>query len=260
VLFSRKQLDWLRQLLTFIAVVSAFVANVLANVAPLRGMTIGEISNTSFQGVLITPANYAFAIWGIIYLGLISLAVYQVLPHNRSDEYVSRMGYSLVIASVAQIVWVYAFLMRFFEASFFVMLAILIALIWGYLNLNINRKSLTRSRRWFVQMPWSIYLAWISVATIVNGATALYAGGWSGGELGSEFWTIVMLVVGAIVSVAVTLTRRDSTFSWVVVWAFVAIAVRHLDTETIASVAGGLAVLIGAIALLQSLQYSKLKW
>ena len=75
--------DWLRQWVNFLAILAAFGTNVWANVAPLSGLTIGEISRTFFSNVLIIPANYAFAIWGLIYLGLISLAIYIVLPNHQ---------------------------------------------------------------------------------------------------------------------------------------------------------------------------------
>src|SRR5919199_6186904 len=91
--------DILRQVLNLLAIFAAFAVNVLANVAPINGLSIGEISNTFFKEVLITPANYAFAIWGVIYLGLITFGVYQVLPAQRQNPSLRRMGYLLVLAS-----------------------------------------------------------------------------------------------------------------------------------------------------------------
>jgi len=49
----------------------------LANALPLNGQTTGEISDR-FQ-VYFVPAGYVFAIWFVIYLGLIAFAVYQAL-------------------------------------------------------------------------------------------------------------------------------------------------------------------------------------
>ena len=73
--------DILRQFTNLVAIVAAFGTNVSANIAPIKGLNIGEISNTLFKDVLITPANYAFAIWGVIYLGLFGFAIYQVLRY-----------------------------------------------------------------------------------------------------------------------------------------------------------------------------------
>jgi len=85
--------DGLRQWVNFIAIIAAFGINVWANIAPWRGLTMGEISTTFFPNVLIIPANYAFAIWGLIYLGLISLAIYQVLPTQSNNPRLRQMGY-----------------------------------------------------------------------------------------------------------------------------------------------------------------------
>jgi hypothetical protein len=95
--------DRLRQFLNLAAILAAFGINVWANVAPLNGLTIGAISNTFFREVLIVPANYAFAIWGLIYLGLLSFGVYQVLPAQAQNPSLRRMGYLLVVACLAQI-------------------------------------------------------------------------------------------------------------------------------------------------------------
>ncbi|GEM_PF-5289396 len=78
----------LKQWVNLIAIVAAFSLNILANIAPLNGLTIGEISNTFFSDVQIIPANYAFAIWGIIYLGLISLAVRREAPRYKRAGYI----------------------------------------------------------------------------------------------------------------------------------------------------------------------------
>ncbi|MGL4622150.1 MAG: tryptophan-rich sensory protein, partial [Chroococcidiopsis sp.] len=64
-------------LATLFAILATLGVNVLSNFFPVRGLNIGEIANTILQGVQITPANYAFAIWGLIYLGLIAYGIYQ---------------------------------------------------------------------------------------------------------------------------------------------------------------------------------------
>ena len=71
---SSNQWDFIRQIVTLIAIILAFVVNVASNIFPFNGLTIGQISNTLFKEVLIIPANYAFIIWGLIYLGLFAFA------------------------------------------------------------------------------------------------------------------------------------------------------------------------------------------
>lgn len=236
--------DIVRQLLTLIAILAAFGVNVLTNIAPINGLSIGEISNTLFKQILITPANYAFLIWGLIYTGLISLAAYQAQPNQRQNPTLRRIGYLLTASSGAQIVWVVLFQTRLFVLSLGAMLLILLPLIGAYLRLDVVKGAVSRQQKWFVHRPISIYFAWISVATIVNGAIALDYVGWSGWGVNPQGWTVIMMVIGTAIAATVTLQRADRVYSGVFVWALGAIAVRHLDTVIIAGPASGFAFIL----------------
>lgn len=249
--------DILRQFLNLSAILAAFSINVLANIAPINGLSIGAISNTFFREVLIVPANYAFAIWGLIYLGLITFGVYQVLPAQRQNPSLRRMGYLFVVASLAQIAWVFLFQYRLFTLSLVAMLGILLALIGIYLRLGIGYERVSKAQKWFVHIPLSIYLAWISVATITNVAIALYNLGWSGWGISPQVWTAIALITGAAIAATVTIQRADIAFTLVIVWAFVAIAVRQANIPLIAVTAAGLAIALIVLLLLGVLRRRK---
>lgn len=250
--------DILRQLVTLAAVIIAFVVNVLSNIFPLNGLTIGGISNTLFKNVLIIPANYAFAIWGLIYLGLFAFAIYQVLPSQRDNPNLRKTGYLLTIASVAQSIWVYLFLSRLFVASVIAMLLILVPLIVMYLRLGIGTTPASRAEKWFIRYPTSIYLGWISVATIVNIASALYINNWNGFGIPAETWTLIMVIIATFVANIALLQRQDIAYSGVSVWALIAIAIKHWDNSTLKIVALSGTLLIIAIGLFKG-QGSKVK-
>jgi hypothetical protein len=238
----RFNLDMLRQWVNLIAILAAFGINVYTNLSPPKGVTIGEISNTLFKDVLITPANYAFAIWGVIYLGLISLAIYQLLPRQQDNNRLRQMGYLLAIASLGQIIWVFLFQYGFFLLSLVAMLAILLPLIGIYLRLRIGKQRVSRREKWLLDIPLSIYLAWISVATIVNVAIALYNLGWNGWGISPVAWTIIMLLVAGAIAAIIIQTRTDTAYPLVFVWALIAIAVRQQDFMAIATTAAALAI------------------
>jgi len=124
------------------------------------------------------------------------------------------------------------------------MVGILVPLILLYLKLGINLTNLPSSQRWLINFPISIYFAWISVATIVNVASALEIADWSGWGISPPVWTAIMMVIGAIVAVIVIWQRRDSIYGWVFVWALVAIAFRQGQNPTLAVIAGVLAGLL----------------
>lgn len=248
---DRKSLgsNLLRQWLTLGAIVAAFGVNVYANIAPPNGLTIGDISNKLFGEVQIIPANYAFAIWGIIYLGLIGLGIYQLMPAQRQNPQLERVGYLLVVASLAQIVWVFLFEYQFFGLSVVAMLGILLPLIGIYLMLGIGKERVSRKDKWFVHIPLSIYLAWISVATIVNVASTLYYWGWNGWGISPQVWTIIMLIVAAAIAATIIRNGVDIAYPLVVIWAFVAIAVRQANQPAIAGWAIALALALGFLLL-----------
>jgi hypothetical protein len=252
--------DILRQAITLLAIVAAFAINVLSNLFPVNGENVGEIANTVFRDVQIIPANYAFAIWGLIYLGLFAFGIYQALPSQRQNPRLRRLGYWLVIASFAQMVWIFLFQSRQFLVSIAAMLGILIPLSVIYLLMQVNdRRMFARSQRparherWLVDVPLSVYLAWISVATIVNVASALDAQNWSGWGISVTAWTVIMLGVGATIAAVMALRWCDAAFVLVFVWAYVAIAVRQFEQteqKTIALTAVALAIgMMGLLAV-----------
>ena len=251
---SSNQWDFLRQIVTLIAIILAFVINVASNIFPFNGLTIGQISNTLFKEVLIIPANYAFIIWGLIYLGLFAFATYQVLPNQRNDPDLRKIGYLLVIASIAQSIWVYLFSFRLFTLSVVAMLVILLPLIATYLHLGTSKTAISRVKRWCVHYPMGIYLGWISVATVVNVACALYAQNWNGWGIPAQAWTVIMMLVAAAISIVTVFQNRDLTYTGVTIWAMVAIAVKNWDNHIIKIVTLLCAVVLVIIALFKNLK------
>jgi hypothetical protein len=241
-----------RQVSTLITILAAFGMNIWANLNPPNGLTIGAISQTLFKNVLITPASYAFAIWGLIYLGLISFAVYQALPRQKSDVLLYKIGYKLAIASIAQIIWVFCFLYRQYDASMLAMVCILFPLIAAYWSLPF-KTAISQSHRWLIKFPITIYLAWISVATIVNGAILLESQQWSGWGITPQVWTIIMLLIAGLITHFVVLPRLDFVYGGVFVWALMAIAIKNSEMVLIAGTAIGLS--ISLIVLLLSFSF-----
>lgn len=243
-----KKLMSVRQIVTLVSVLAAFGMNTLANVNPPNGLTIGQISNKFFSDILIIPANYAFAIWGIIYLGLISFAIYQILPSQKNNLLLHRIGYKLAIASIAQIVWVICFLYRQYPGSFLAMLGILFPLISAYWVLPFN-VSISKKHKWLIRTPISIYLAWITVATIVNGAIVLHSWQWSGWGISASGWTIIMLLLASLITHLITIPRLDFTYASVFIWALMAIAIKNSDKIIVSGTAIGLCIALVVLLL-----------
>lgn len=218
---------------TVIAIIATLLVNTLSNFFPPGGQNVGEIANTILAGVLITPANYAFIIWGLIYVGLIAYGIYQLQPTQQRNPQFWKINKLLIAACIAQIIWIFCFTLQFFYLSILPMLGILVSLLGIYVTLGIGEGRSSWQQRWLVQIPFSVYTAWISVATIVNVASALYAAGWEGWGLSHAAWTAIMLVVGGVVAGSIAVNLRDLPFVLVFAWAYGAIALRHSDIPTI---------------------------
>ncbi len=241
----RERSDLALAIAALLAIVVTLLVNTLSNFYPLGGKNVAEIANTLLAGVLITPANYAFAIWGVIYLGLIAYALYQFPPEHRSQPRLQRVNRLLVIACLAQVLWILLFTLRQFSGSVLAMLVILISLVGIYLTLRTGPAPRSRRERWCCQIPFSIYLAWIAVATVVNIASALYAAGWGGWGLSPVGWTLVITVVVTLLGGWVLWQWRDGAFVLVFVWALGAIALRHSGSlPALTLTAGGAALLL----------------
>ena len=233
-----------RQWLTVVAVLMAIAENALSNFFPPAGQNIGQISNTTFANVLITTEGYAFAIWGLIYIGLITFSVYQALPAQRDNAAIACAAQWLIGACFLQMVWVYAFLLSRFWLSVILMFGIVGCLVMGYLSTRTLKP--TRAHRWLVQAPISVYFGWITVAAVVNVSSALLISlpvNWSTLSTGSVGLTVVMMVISAAIAAAIAFKYDDGSYPAVAVWALSAIANRQVSIVPIAFV--GIALSIG---------------
>jgi len=240
----------LKQLLVILALLATIAINGMANALPLNGLGTGEISDR-FK-VYFVPAGYVFSIWGLIYLALLAYATYQSLPSQRDNPRLQAIGYLFVGSSIANIVWLFLWHYEVFTLTIFAMLALLGCLIAIYLKLDIRRSAVPAKEKWFVHVPFSIYLGWITVATIANFTSLLDFLNWGGWGLDPAVWAIILFGAATIIGGLMSFTRGDVAYSLVLIWALSGIAVKHADTTQVANsawVATGLVGLLLVIGL-----------
>jgi hypothetical protein len=136
------------------------------------------------------------------------------------------------------------------------MLAILISLIIAYQHLKSHARTTSRQQKWLIRIPISIYTAWISVATIVNGATVLEYWNWNGWGISPQVWTMIMLFVASVIGGVIAM-KRDIAYVSVFIWALVAIAVRNWQTLGISGLAIGMAIALAFILIICLLRQSQ---
>jgi len=243
--------DTLRQIITVIGVVATIAINALANIVPFNGQQTGAISDRF--AIYFVPAGYVFSIWGLIYLGLIAFAAYQARPAQRENPRLRSIGGLFALASVANIVWIFLWHYEVFPATLAVMLVLLGSLIAIYLRLGTGRSPVSRAETWMVRVPFSVYLGWITVATVANATQLLYFLGWNGGAIGPEVWTVIMLAVAVGLAWLMAITRRDVAYLLVLVWAFIGIATKHAGTPVVSTAAWIATALVAAAVVWSAL-------
>lgn len=204
--------------------------NYLSNALPFGGMTNADVS-AKFP-TLITPAGYAFSIWGVIYLTLVVFGIHQVRRGKEVRFYNLIWPYFMVNAA-ANSFWLVAFQNEWFLASLILMFVLLGSLIGMFQIFYRLKRALSTTHRYFFHVPFGIYFGWVSVASIVNVAVALKA--WdlpffAGSE---EVWATLMLIAGFLLAAAVLVTRKDYIYALTFVWAYVAIAAAGADIDSV---------------------------
>ena len=231
-----------KQILNWLGLVVVIALNAAANILPLNGKTTGEISDSI--PTLFTPAGYVFSIWTVIYLGLFIFAWYQSQRAQRTAEFQERIGYWFFVSCIFNSAWIVAWHYEQFPLTLGLMLGLLICLLAIYVRLDVGRRSVSAAESRWVHLPFSIYLGWISVATVANVSTVLYASGWNGGPLSPELWTVIMVIVAALLGLAMIALRNDVGFPLVIVWALVGIAVARSAIQLIMLTSAASAVVV----------------
>ncbi len=243
--------DVIRQVANVIAYVATVGFNYLseARILEVGTGTNREIANRFQTDLLYFPANYAFSIWGLIYTFLLAFVVYQALPAQRENVHLRRLGYLFVVGSALNIGWITAFQSETFLLSQVIMLALLASLILAYVRMGIGKTATTTRDKWFIHVPFSIYLGWISAATLANTAYVLRDAQWETFMLNQQLITVVMLLITGGLAVAMLLRHQDIAYASVIVWAIAAIAVRHSTVTPLVVTVGTVAVVIVVTAL-----------
>ncbi|MBH0231496.1 tryptophan-rich sensory protein [Halobacillus yeomjeoni] len=205
------------------ALLFVVIVNGLANVLPLNGKTTGGISNQ--LNVLFTPAGYVFSIWGLIYI-LLGVWVLRQLPLSRRDLPVYQSTHGLfVLSSLLNILWIFMWHYEFFSLSVIVMVLLLLSLIRLYGKLK------TANASFFDTLPFSIYLGWISVATIANISYYLTYTGWTGFGVSDSVWTFILLAAGTGLALYFLKNEQDWIYPLVFVWAFIGVGVKNQNAD-----------------------------
>jgi hypothetical protein len=214
------------------------------------GQAIGDQSDE--VRTLITPAGWAFSIWGALYTGSLLFALYQALPAQRRNRLLQAIRWPAAGAFTGNAVW------ALYTQSFGLSLISSAIIAFTLANLLVILDRFTRWRegfsggeRWLAVLPLSALAAWLSAATIVNIAASLRFHGLEAGGGAPLVAAAVVLVGGIIAALALLRTLGNPPYALVFLWALVAIYAAGGQQEAlVALAAGGAALLVIAGAVI----------
>jgi hypothetical protein len=208
-------------LISSVAMLAMLVVNVLANVLPINGMNTGEISDR--YPSMFTPAGITFSIWSIIYLALIGFLVHAW--RNKRDTRIQTLLPWFIATCVFNVSWILVWHFLLPVISVIIMMALLITLAIIFLKIR-SFEFVDWRENIFISFPFTIYFAWICVATIANVSALLVFVQWKGGILTPEIWTVCMMASAAFLALRVGLDFRTPAFIPVIMWALFGIYLR----------------------------------
>lgn len=231
--------------------VIAFVLTVLVNglagsTTILGGKLTAEVSDAN--PTLITPAGYVFSIWGVIYVLLGVFVVFQALPSQTGKDYHRNIGWLFVLSSLLNIIWLFLWQFGYLSLSVVLMFLLLATLIAIYLRLSVGRSGAPAREKLAVHVPFSVYLGWITIASIANVAVTLVSVKWDGFGIGQETWAALIIVIALLIALLVIATRKDVAYGLVVIWALLGISVKQSGNQNVV-----MATEIGAVVIVVAL-------
>jgi benzodiazapine receptor len=236
-----------------LAVIFTIIVNALANILPINGKNTGELSDKIPN--LFVPAGLTFAIWGVIYVLIILFMLYQindVIIKKKDSDYVGKIGFYFMLASLANIIWIFMWHYEQVTLSILPMLVLFISLLMIYQRLEIGKTKTSLKEKMFIHTPISVYIGWITVATIANVTAVLVVNKAGDLLLGEMAWTMLVIFVATFITVLILKNRNDIAYSLVIIWALLGIILKRFKVNQSLEIAytAGVCIIIIAVTIL----------
>ena len=240
--------DRLRQAVT---VAAALAQAILPSLPALTGwgVPIGERANAEGPP-LVSPAGYAFSIWGPIFAWCLAYAVWQAMPAQATDPFARRAGWWFAAAMAGDALWAAVFQAGGPAWLTAVILALIAESAIGALaRVDATPVPLRRDQLWLLAAPLGLLAGWVSVAAFVNLASALNLAGISAlRDPASPLPPALVAAATAAALAVIVRTRPFPTYALAVVWALVAVLARNgFDPTGITAAVA--ALLVAALAI-----------
>lgn len=212
-----------------VSFIGMLLVNILAEALPINGLTSAQISD-KFDN-FFRPAGFTFFIWWAIYAlqVLYILYVFGVIKKPcLSDNTRDVVSIFTIVLNVFNIGWVFAWHYEQIFISLLIIILMLVALI--LVSKILRKRMLAGLCKLFIYVPFLVYLAWVTIATVGNFSSWLVAIGFAGFGLAPYIWAIIAVVISTGVAVPLGIYFNCLSYVAVIIWAFVGILVRQLTT------------------------------
>jgi hypothetical protein len=189
--------------------------NYLGGAGKINNISTGEVSG--LYPNLFTPAGFTFSIWGVIYLLNLSFIIHQVYKAFRLPEnFDLRLNQGFFFISITNSVWIIAWHRLAVGYSLFLMFMLLIFLLGTYWQ---ARRPKYTSEYITEFVNFSVYLGWISVATIANTTIFLTSVGVANQGSLATVLTVVVIAIAVGLGLYFILKQRNVWYALVILWA-----------------------------------------
>jgi hypothetical protein len=239
-----------------IGFVLVIAVNIMAVWLPINGQRTGTVSDKYPN--LLAPAGITFTVmWGLIYLSLLAFTIYQLWLAFWGDHpqelgrLMTRMRYWWMISCIANACWLFAWHYEMLPISLLLMLLLLASLIAIRHNFAIGDTGAPWREKVFIHFPFSLYLGWISIATIANITALMVYWGWHGQGISQVTWSVLMIGLCAGISAYMILQHHSITYGLVNAWALYGIILKRKHADVISEhvVIQASIIAIGLIAM-----------
>jgi hypothetical protein len=208
-----------------------FTLNALANILPINGYNTGQLSD--MYPNLFVPAGVTFSIWGLIYIALLLFifGMYKLSGVEESKYF--ELSLLFVASNLLNGSWILAWHYKFVGLSLIIMLALLATLIAAFLVVKSIKATTSSMAIKFISRATSLYLGWISVATVANFSAFLVNIGWNRFGFSEVFWTVAMIIIVLLLTLVMLIKEKDIVFSLVVLWAYLGIVIKRMSVAPI---------------------------
>lgn len=228
------------------------ILQILTPVLPQLGIgePIGDRSDMVRS--LVTPAGWAFSIWGPLYAGSLVFAVYQALPSQRDNGLLASIRMPAASAFLGNALWaLYTQSYGLSAISVLIIVGTLVSLLIVVRRFMQWDRPLTSGERWCAVLPLSALASWLTAATIVNITAALKFHSVEGGEATPIIAAAIIVVGGVIVGAALLRIEGNPFYAIVFLWTLAAIySSGGQEAQTVALATGISAVLVIAATIM----------